>query len=189
MMKKVNVLVVVDTQIDFESGSLGTVEAQGTVSRIVDKIEECYDRGYLIIDTKDTHGEDYLDTTEGKHLPVRHCITGTEGWKTVPVIRRTLSLCNAVDVIKDTFGSINLPSMIRMLASEQMQYVMTTGKNLKVVLVGWCTDICVITNALILKTVFPDAEIVVDSKCCAGVTPELHEAALAVMKSCQITVE
>ena len=188
-MSKVNILVVVDTQIDFSFGSLGTAEAQETIPRIADKIKECYADGYIILDTMDTHDDDYLETNEGKHLPVAHCIKGTEGWATVPTIRHALNICDATDILKDTFGSADLASEIRVLASERKASVIKTGKDMKIVLVGWCTDICVITNALILKTAFPDAEIVVDSKCCAGVTPELHEAALAVMKSCQITVE
>ncbi len=189
-MEHVNVLVVVDTQYDFESGSLGTKEAQDTVPNIVNKIMECAGKGYLILDTMDTHTSDYLETNEGRHLPVVHTVAGTPGWKTCHSIRTVLNMHHAVDVLKDTFGSVDLPHVIRTLASHKAGEVIDpAGGDLKIVLVGYCTDICVITNALLLKTAFPEAEIVVDSKCCAGVTPKLHEAALDVMKSCQVTVE
>lgn len=187
-MEKVNVLVVTDAQNDFATGSLGTAEAKASIPRIVDRIKECGDDGYIILATKDTHETDYLSTNEGKHLPVVHTMSGTYGWDIVSDIRTALDAYGAIDVLKDKFGSADLASVIRVLASQKIGRVITTGEELKIVIVGWCTDICVITNALLLKTAFPEAKIIVDSDCCAGVTPKAHEAALTVMKSCQINV-
>lgn len=187
-MKEVKVLVVVDTQNDFHAGQLGTMEAAASVPHIVAKIDRCNDEGYIVIATKDTHGADYMDTNEGKHLPIPHCIPGTSGWDTVEAIRKSLDKCSATEVIKDRFGSFVLPGVINALASEKAGRPVVDGKDMEIVIIGWCTDICVVTNALILKTAFPEAEIIVDPNCCAGVTPEAHDAALAVMKSCQITV-
>lgn len=188
-MEKAKVLIVIDTQNDFATGSLGTKEARATIPDIVRKITECGNDGWYIFDTMDTHGTDYLETNEGKHLPVVHTVKGTEGWMTVPAVRAVLDMYNAVDILKDTFGSADLANVIRAVVSGKTGKVITRGKDLAITLIGWCTDICVVTNALLLKTALPDAEIAVDAKCCAGVTPELHEAALAVMKSCQVTIE
>lgn len=183
-----NILVVIDAQVDFATGSLGTKEARSTIPAIVEKIEKRKEAGYIILATKDTHDGGYLNTNEGRHLPVPHTIAGTEGWEIVPGIRKALDKCGAMTVIKDRFGSMDLPSVIRTLASDRLSKPVTDGGNLAITLIGWCTDICVVTNALLLKTAFPGAKIVVDSKCCAGVTPESHKAALTVMRSCQITV-
>lgn len=188
-MEQVKVLIVVDTQIDFESGSLATSEAQATVPAIIEKINTCGQDDYLIIETRDTHDGNYLNTNEGKHLPIKHTIICSRGWDTVPSIRIALDKYKAVDVLKDRFGCTDLPQIIKFVCGERKDaFVKDDGSNLKIELVGWCTDICVISNALLLKAFFPEAEIIVDSKCCAGVTPELHNAALAVMQSCQITV-
>lgn len=187
-MGTVNVLIVTDTQNDFEKGSLGTKEAEASVPHIMDKISECGREGYIILDTKDTHEDDYLDTSEGKHLPVVHTKRGTHGWNIVRDIRTILDRYGAIDVLKDKFGSVDLAGVVRVLAQQKMGKIITDGKELKIEIIGWCTDICVIVNVLLLKTAFPEAEIIVDSKCCAGVTPEAHEAALTVMRSCQITV-
>lgn len=187
-MKEVNVLIVTDAQIDFESGSLKSKEAQATVPHIVDKIEKCGQEGYIILNTKDTHEDDYMDTHEGKCLPIPHTIRGTEGWEVVQAIKSALKKYGAIDVLKDKFGSTDLASVVRVLAQQKIGRIITDGKEMNIVIVGWCTDICVITNALLLRTAFPEAEIVVDPKCCAGATPESHEAAITVMRSCQIIV-
>lgn len=188
-MKEVNVLVVIDAQVDFESGSLGTEEAKASVPNIVKKIVECGNAGYSIFATKDTHGADYLDTNEGRHLPVPHTIAGTDGWNLVPAVHDALSMYDTVEVLKDTFGSRDLTSAIRAKAAYESGAVISSkGRSLNIVIIGWCTDICVIANAILLKTAFPEADITVDSSCCAGVTPQAHEAALTVMKSCQINV-
>ncbi len=163
------VLIVIDMQNDFVTGSLGSKEAQAIVPKVKAKIRKYADRGDRIIFTRDTHGENYLETSEGKKLPVKHCIKGTEGWQVVPEL--VTEPCEYVD--KPSFG---------WLAWDDFK------ENDEIELVGVCTDICVVSNALILKAKYPDAAISVDAGCCAGVTPEKHEAALETMKSCQIDV-
>lgn len=181
-MKSMDVLVVVDTQIDFAFGSLGTKQARESIPNIEKKIVECGNAGYRIFATKDTHTENYLTTNEGKHLPVPHTILGTRGHDLVPPIKDAISPYNPTEVKKSQFGSMELVDIIKEEATD------TSGKGMNIMLIGWCTDICVIANAVLLKTAFPEAEITVDSSCCAGVTPETHEATLTVMKSLQINV-
>ena len=165
------ILVVVDMQNDFIDGSLGTPEAQAIVPYVKSLIES-FD-GEVIF-TRDTHFENYLDTAEGKKLPVPHCIKDTHGWQIreeLDALRRT----EAVD--KLTFGSSELPQVIG--AYENVE---------SVTLVGLCTDICVLSNAILLKAFYPEMQITVDSKGCAGVTPESHNNALSAMQMCQIDV-
>ena len=159
-------LSVVDMQNDFIDGSLGTPEAQKIVPAVQAKIQTYRDRGDEIIFTRDTHGADYLSTPEGKKLPVEHCIQGTAGWELAPGLWQP----GEKIINKPTFGYTGWSDM----EFDQVE------------LVGLCTDICVVSNALILKALFPEAEISVDPDCCAGVTPESHEAALLTMKMCQI---
>ena len=167
------ILVVVDMQNDFIDGALGTPEAQAIVEKVQKKIEACRQDGWRIIFTRDTHTDQYMQTQEGKHLPVPHCIRGSRGWEISPALDWTGS--ELVD--KPTFGS---PALAELIAAK---------KNVAVVeLVGLCTDICVISNAMILKARLPEVEIAVDSSCCAGVTPASHENALEAMKMCQITI-
>ena len=161
-------LIVVDMQNDFIDGSLGTKEAQAIVPNVVAKIREYQANGDQIIYTRDTHGEDYLETPEGKKLPVRHCIKGTEGWK----IAEKVQIADAEIIDKPTFGWIHWGDR----SFDEIE------------LVGLCTDICVVSNALILKAQFPEVPITVDAACCAGVTPESHAAAIMTMKMCQIDV-
>ena len=164
----VKTLIVVDMQNDFIDGSLGTKEAAAIVDNVKNKIEEYKAAGNEIIFTRDTHGADYLNTYEGKHLPVEHCIKGTKGW----MIPEELDIPDAVHIDKTSFG-----------------YMGWKDYNLEEVeIIGLCTDICVVSNALIIKAAFPGINVCVDSKCCAGVTPESHEAALTTMKMCQIEV-
>ena len=163
-------LIVIDMQNDFISGSLGTKEAQAIVPNVKKKIEEYKSRGDEIIFTQDTHYENYLETNEGKHLPVEHCIVNTNGWE----IADGLEVEKCQYIHKPTFG--------------WMHWDWNDYSFKEVELVGLCTDICVVSNALILKAQFPNANITVDASCCAGVTPEKHKAALEVMKSCQINV-
>lgn len=186
----VNVLVVVDPQVDFHDGSLGTEEARKSVPKIVAKIKECGDEGWPVFVTKDTHAENtYLESNEGKHLPVLHTVFGTPGWKTVPEIEEALNPYEVYEIIKYTFGCKDLSWHIRETLKNQYNVIIEgTGKGLRITMVGWCTDICVIANAVLLKANLPEAEIFVDSECCAGVTPELHEAALKVMSSLQINI-
>ncbi|MGN0153613.1 MAG: cysteine hydrolase family protein [Lachnospiraceae bacterium] len=165
-MKKT--LIVVDMQNDFIDGSLGTKEAQAIVENVRKKIKAYQETGGEIIFTRDTHRKDYLNTNEGRHLPVEHCIFGTEGWK----IADGLEVPNAKYVDKPAFG-----------------YTKWEDYDLEEVeLVGLCTDICVVSNALIIKAVYPEINVTVDAGCCAGVTPETHRAALETMKMCQVNV-
>jgi hypothetical protein len=169
-------LVVVDMQKDFVDGALGTKEACAIVPAAVEKIKR-FD-GEIFV-TFDTHFDNYMETAEGKKLPVPHCIKGTDGWQIDKDISAALAEKNFTPVEKSTFGSVKLPEMIKTAAD---------GDEFTVELIGLCTDICVISNALLLKTNFPESEIVVDEKCCAGVTPENHNAAIEIMKSCQIDI-
>ncbi len=169
-------LVVVDMQTDFINGSLGTAEAVAIKPAVIDLIH-----GFPgeIWATVDTHGENYLDTAEGRHLPVEHCIKGTPGWAVDREVATALNGRGAVFVEKPTFASLVLPQLIEDAAA---------GEDFDVTLIGLCTDICVISNALLLKARFHEKEISVIAACCAGVTKEKHLAALEVLKSCHINV-
>lgn len=169
------ILVVVDMQNDFIDGALGTKEAVQIVDPVIQKIKE-YDVKDIYA-TRDTHGTDYLSTQEGKNLPVEHCIKGTKGWKIREEIADLLE--GAVIVDKPTFGSFELAEL---LSKENEK------EELEIELVGLCTDICVVSNALLLKAKMPEIKISVDESCCAGVTVESHKAALETMKMCQISV-
>ena len=175
-MKRNHFLIVVDMQNDFIDGSLGTSQAQAMLPEAAETIRRRREDGYRLIATLDTHSEDYLDTPEGKKLPVRHCIRASHGWELNPMIREALGDCTLVE--KPTFGSVTLPGILEGMAE--------SGEPLTLELMGLCTDICVISNALLLKAHFPDARLSVHTRCCAGVTPEKHLAALDVMQSCQI---
>lgn len=165
-MKKT--LIVVDMQNDFIDMALGTKEAAAIVPKVRQKIQEYASRGDEIIFTRDTHHEDYLQTTEGRNLPVEHCIKGTKGWE----IADGLYVEGSKIIDKPNFGWPNW-------GEEQLE---------EVELIGLCTDICVVSNALIIKAVFPDALVKVDKSCCAGVTIESHLAALKTMEMCQVEV-
>lgn len=169
-------LVVVDMQKDFVDGSLGTLEAQAIVGNVVKKIESF--QGEIFV-TYDTHFEDYLETAEGKKLPVEHCIKESEGWELDKKVAEALSGKNYTKVEKLTFGSVDLPKLIKDRAGNE---------DFTVELVGLCTDICVVSNALVLKANFPEKKIIVDASCCAGVTPDTHNHALSVMRMCQIDI-
>ena len=172
------ILIVVDMQNDFVTGSLGTPEAQAIVPRVVEKVRECKENGYEIVFTQDTHfDKEYLYTLEGEYLPIKHCIVDTDGWKIIP----ELDAFREVVISKYTFG---FDEWFTYFTFDEDYYV---EKQFEIV--GLCTDICVISNALILRTEFPNSEIIVHADCCAGTTPEKHAAALEVMKSCQILVE
>ena len=169
------ILIVIDMQNDFIDGALGTEEAQGIVDNVKEKI-----RNYIpenIAATMDTHEEDYLQTLEGKRLPVEHCIRGTKGWEIREDIMELLKNANIYE--KPTFGSLRLARDLQRL---------TEDEEIELEIVGLCTDICVVSNALLFKAAMPEVKITVDSSCCAGVTPESHVAALATMRACQIEV-
>lgn len=167
------ILVVIDMQNDFINGALGTPEAQAIVPSAIAKIKEYEDAGYRIIYTKDTHSEDYLKTAEGINLPVEHCIKGTHGHDIPEEILRP----NSLIFEKPTFGSVELAEYLKTVDFDEIE------------LIGICTDICVISNALLIKAYFPEKTVSVDSSCCAGVTPDTHSAALTTMKMCQINVK
>ena len=171
-MKKT--LIVVDMQNDFIDGSLGTNEAQLITKNVKNKIYDYNKQGNWIIFTRDTHYSNYLNTKEGKKLPVIHCIKGTYGWK----IADGLEINNCIYIDKSTFG---WPYWKETFDKYDI-------KTEEIELIGLCTDICVVSNALILKSTFPDIEITVDINCCAGVTPKTHMAALETMKMCQINI-
>ena len=165
-------LIVIDMQNDFVTGVLGSKEAVAVLPNVKRKIDAYLAAGDEVIFTRDTHEENYLETNEGRHLPVPHCVKGTEGWQVV----KEIDCPDYKHIDKPTFGYIHW--------AEQFK----DGRNSGIEIIGVCTDICVISNALILKAVLPEIDISVDASCCAGVTPETHRAALTAMKSCQINV-
>lgn len=171
-----NLLIVIDMQNDFVDGALGTKEAVAVVDKVSDKITE-FD-GDIIL-TYDTHSDNYINTKEGKSLPVPHCIKGTHGWQLNKKISASLADKSYKAFEKPTFGS-----------TELVQYIKTNYNpdEIKIELVGLCTDICVVSNALLIKAAFPETELSVDACCCAGVTPESHNAALLTMKMCQVNI-
>ena len=176
-------LIVVDMQKDFVDGALGSPEAQAIVPKVAAKVKQYAEiEDAIVVYTRDTHQKDYMATNEGKHLPVPHCIYDTEGWDIVPEVISDAAAMTILD--KKTFGKYDIAFDLLDLANEVFG-----GYNIESIeIVGLCTDICVISNALILKANFPEIPITVDSSCCAGVTPAKHEAALEVMRSCQIDV-
>ncbi|MDE6015914.1 MAG: cysteine hydrolase [Acetatifactor sp.] len=168
------ILVVVDMQNDFVDGALGSAEAQAIVPRVVEKIKN-FDG--MVLATRDTHQSDYLKTQEGKNLPVEHCIEGTDGWQICP---KVAPLLKEEPIDKPAFGSVVLGERLRELNERETIESVT--------LIGLCTDICVISNAMILKANLPEVPILVDADCCAGVTVESHMRALEAMKVCQIQI-
>ena len=169
-------LVAVDLQKDFVDGALGTPEAQGIIPAAVEKIAS-FDGE--IFATLDTHGEDYLETAEGRKLPVPHCIEGTPGHALNDRVGAVLERRGYTPVVKHTFGAVKLPGLL---------WEAARGEDFSVEFIGLCTDICVVSNVLLVKAHFPEAKISVDARCCAGVTPEKHAAALETMRSCQIDI-
>ena len=174
------VLIVVDMQNDFVTDALGTAEAVAIVPAVVERVREAQKTGERIFFTRDTHESVYLQTQEGQKLPVEHCLRGSKGWEIVPQLK-ALSEAPGVTVLdKPTFGSTVLGETLRTLDAEEGIEAIT--------LVGLCTDICVISNALLAKAFLPEVSIRVEAACCAGVTPASHENALEAMKVCQIEV-
>lgn len=167
-------LIVVDVQNDFVDGVLGTAEARAMLPALLEKVRN-FDGTVLL--TKDTHTDDYLHTQEGKNLPVPHCIRGTDGWEFPPQLAALAKARGTKVYEKPCFGSTRLASDLA--AAPDVE---------SVELAGLCTDICVVSNALLIKAVLPEIPVSVDARCCAGVTPEKHEAALLTMESCQISV-
>lgn len=201
-MKETKLLIVVDMQNDFINGSLGTPEAQAIVPNVIKKIESWDGK---IICSMDTHGEDYFSIMEGKKLPIKHCIKDTHGWDIPIRIARMINVNeNAAIIHKSTFGAATLlgdialwqdspnKELLQITSDMQMQTFFDNFINIgplsEIQLIGLCTDICVVSNALLAKAFFPEVPIVVDASCCAGTTPENHKAALQVMKCCQIDI-
>ena len=173
-----NVLVVVDMQKDFIDGALGTAEAQRILPAVKERIAGFRAEGGEVVFTRDTHGADYLQTQEGRNLPVEHCLKGTWGWQLEP---RVEAVRDSTPIEKPTFGSKGLAEVLKARHTYE-------GPLEEIQLVGLCTDICVISNALLLKAFLPEVKLTVDASCCAGVTPESHQRALEAMKACQIEV-
>lgn len=167
-------LIVVDMQKDFVDGALGTKEAVAIVPDVVEKIKN-FDGKVLF--TRDTHHENYMETQEGRNLPVPHCIKGTEGFELIPELKE---LCKTEPIDKPVFGSAYLGQFLQ---EEDQKEPITS-----ITLIGLCTDICVMSNAFIIKAFLPEVPIIVDARCCAGVTPESHLRALESMKTCQIQI-
>ena len=174
------VLIVVDMQKDFVDGSLGSPEARAIVPNVAAKVAEYSNEDSIIIFTRDTHQTNYLETSEGKQLPIEHCIVGTSGWE---IVSEVYTPFYSYIIDKPTFGSTELPSAIGRAMHSRGAWGLES-----IELCGLCTDICVVSNALLLKANYLDTPIYVDSSCCAGVTPDTHKAALTVMRSCQIYV-
>ncbi len=171
-------LIIVDMQKDFVTGALGSAEARAIVPAVVEKLDS-FDGTILF--TKDTHHADYLTTQEGKNLPVEHCIEGSEGWELISELQRFADARGTGSVYKkEAFGSVALAEALR--AENEKKPISS------IELIGVCTDICVVSNALLIKAYLPEVPVLVNAACCAGVTPEKHEAALETMRSCQITV-
>lgn len=169
------ILIVIDMQNDFIDGALGTKEACGIVDNVIAKAES-YAKDNIVA-TMDTHGDNYSETQEGRNLPVPHCIKGTDGWKINEKLSPHLAGVRVYE--KPGFGSPALVEHIKELAAKE---------EIEIEMVGLCTDICVVTNALMIKGALPEVPICVDAACCAGVTPESHEHALFTMASCQIQI-
>lgn len=170
-----DILIVVDMQNDFIDGALGTKEAVAIVPKVAEKIRNFSGK---VLFTRDTHEENYMETQEGKNLPVPHCIRGTKGWEICDELE---ALRTEVPIDKVTFGSAELGSLLK---EENVKNEINS-----ITLVGLCTDICVISNAMLIKAFLPEVKIIVDAACCAGVSPESHRNALDAMKVCQIEIE
>lgn len=170
-------LIVIDMQNDFVDGALGTAEACAVVPVVVQRMNSAQDEGRTLLFTQDTHTANYMETSEGRNLPIPHCVEGTDGWQLAPAIAPYAH----ETIKKPTFGSVELVRLLTLAAK-------ANGQNLDIALCGVCTDICVVSNALLLRAHFPEARISVYPEACAGTTPERHRAALDVMASCQIAM-
>lgn len=185
--EKRKVLIIIDMQVDFVTGVLGTKESRSIIPKVITRIEKFKEENPsgILLFTMDTHDENYLTTQEGKHLPIKHCIKGTDGWELIPELR-TYSLSDNPNVTtvdgciykKSAFGSLELVGDI----TTMKQHLSS------IELIGVCTDICVVSNALLIKSHCPELQIQVNESCCAGVTPEKHMAAIETMRSCQIQI-
>jgi len=175
------VLVVVDMQKDFVDGVLGTKEAEIIVPAVVERVREAYaDPNTIVLFTRDTHKQNYMETQEGKNLPYPHCVERTEGWEIIPELREYSRKAVGIIADKPSFGSLTLPALVKEATHNNLE---------EIELCGLCTEICVNSNAAILKAAFPEVPIKVDANLCAGVTPQNHAIGLLSMKSWQIDVK
>lgn len=170
------ILVVIDMQNDFITGSLGTKEAVGIVDHVVNKMKQ-YPKEDIYL-TQDTHGSDYLQTYEGKHLPVVHCLKGSDGWKVSSALDGLYDPSHII--LKDTFGSVDLGKAMQQISMDE---------DIEIEVVGICTDICVTSNSIIMRSFMPNVPISIDSSCCAGVTVQRHEEALDILRACLFEVK
>ena len=171
------ILVCVDCQVDFTTGALANPIAEKRVPAIKERVAAARENHEMVIFTQDTHMEDYMDTLEGEKFPIEHCIYQTEGWEIVDELKDEAALC----VLKPTFGSFDLIDRVAAFRN-------AFNEDVEIELCGFCTDICVVSNAILLRAAMPNTRITVNERLCAGTTKENHEAALAVMRSCQIDV-
>ena len=186
--EKIILDIVVDVQKDFITGALANPAAQANVAHLADTAKAHAEAGHWMFFTRDTHPDNYLETREGRHLPVEHCIEGEDGWNLAPELENAMAgtepaVCRVIN--KATFGSYMLPSDI---LDELMAHNKAVTDLEKIVIYGYCTDICVISNAMVLRAAFPETEIEILSDCCAGVTPDTHRTALDAMRACQFTI-
>ena len=185
---KIIIDFVVDVQQDFITGSLANEQAQANVAHLAQTAQSHARAGHWMFFTRDTHPDNYLQTREGRHLPVAHCIQGKDGWNFAAELETAMSdtepaVCRIID--KPTFGSYMLPGDI---LDELMAHNRSVEDIEKFVIYGYCTDICVISNAMVLRAAFPETEIEIQADCCAGVTPQSHQTALDAMQACQFTI-
>lgn len=183
-------LFVIDVQNDFITGALGTREAQETMPNIVKEIQEKVTQGYKVILTRDTHYKNtYMKSLEGQKLPILHCVENTWGWEISPRIMSVIP-DDSIFVNKNTFGTFDICTLIAdMERAYELKDFLAPVKNVdEIEIIGFCSDICVISNALILRAAYRNTPIIIKKNCCAGVTPEKHEAAMQVLESCQIDI-
>ena len=185
---KIIIDIVVDVQKDFITGTLANERAQANVAHLAQTAQSHARAGHWMFFTRDTHPDNYLQTREGRHLPVAHCIQGKDGWNLAAELETAMSdtepaVCRIID--KPTFGSYMLPGDI---LDELMAHNRSVEDIEKFVIYGYCTDICVISNAMVLRAAFPETEIEIQADCCAGVTPQSHQTALDAMQACQFTI-
>ena len=186
--EKITLDIVVDVQKDFITGALANQQAQANVAHLAEVAKAHAQAGHWMFFTKDTHPEEYLTTREGRNLPVAHCIEGTDGWNFAPELEDALDGTEpevSHIVCKKTFGAYMLPSDI---LDELMAHNKAMDDIEKILVYGYCTDICVISNAMVLRAAFPETEIGILSDCCAGVTPQSHQTALDALRGCQFTI-
>lgn len=185
---KIIIDIVVDVQKDFITGALANEQAQANVAHLAQTAQSHAREGHWMFFTRDTHPDNYLQTREGRHLPVAHCIQGEDGWNLAAELETAMSdtepaVCRIID--KPTFGSYMLPGDI---LDELMAHNRSVEDIEKIIIYGYCTDICVISNAMVLRAAFPETEIEIQADCCAGVTPQSHQTALDAMQACQFTI-